>query len=240
METIDLSGSTVSGISPGLSGYLARPAGEGPWPALVVIFEAFGADDVNKRHVERLASMGYLALMPDLYSQGGARRCLISTFKALGQGRGRPFNDIEAARQWLVAAPDSTGSVGTVGFCMGGAFALATANKGFDAASANYGMLPRNLSGALDGACPIVASYPGKDASLKGKAAVLEAALTKAGVPHDVKEYPDAGHSFLNDAPNGPKLLRPILKRFGMGPEPTAAADAWQRIDAFFSEHLTR
>jgi carboxymethylenebutenolidase len=240
METIDLSGSPVSGISQGLSGYLARPSGDGPWPGLVVIFEAFGADDVNKRHVERLASMGYLALMPDLYSQGGALRCLVSTFRALGQGAGRPFNDIEAARLWLAAAPDCTGAVGILGFCMGGGFALATANRGFDAASVNYGVLPTDLDGALDGACPIVGSYPGKDAMLKGKAAVLETALEKAGVPHDIKEYPDAGHSFLNDARNGPKVLRPLFKRIGIGPEPAAAADAWQRIDAFFTQHLTR
>ena len=71
-------------------------------------------------------------------------------------------------------------------------------------------------------------------------AAKLEASLTKAGVAHDVKEYPTAGHAFLNDAPVGPRALRPIMKAVtGMGPEPVAAADAWKRIEAFFAEHLS-
>ena len=57
---------------------------------MVVLFEAFGVEPVGLRQVERLAAAGYLALMPDLYSQGGARRCLVSTFRALspcGPGR---------------------------------------------------------------------------------------------------------------------------------------------------------
>jgi carboxymethylenebutenolidase len=53
-----------------------------------------------------------------------------------------------------------------------------------------------------------------------------------------VKEYPGAGHSFLNDAPNGPRLLRPLLKLNGAGPRPDAAADAWLRIETFFHYHL--
>ena len=50
-----------------------------------------------------------------------------------------------------------------------------------------------------------------------------------------MKVYPGAGHSFLNDAPNGPALLRPLVRIAGVGPEPTAAADAWGRIEAFFA-----
>jgi len=53
-----------------------------------------------------------------------------------------------------------------------------------------------------------------------------------------VQEYPSASHSFLNDAENGPRLLRPLIRITGMGPEPAAAADAWQRIEAFFATHL--
>ena len=50
----------------------------------------------------------------------------------------------------------------------------------------------------LAGSCPMVASYGGKDRRLRGTAARLEAGLTAAGVPHDVKEYPSAGHAFMN------------------------------------------
>lgn len=125
-----------------------------------------------------------------------------------------------------------------IGFCLGGGFALLTAGSGFDAASANYGKLPADVDKTLADACPVVASYGGRDL-LRGSARKLEAALTRAGVAHDVKEYPSAGHSFLNDAEVGPRLLRPLARVAGIGPEPTAAADAWRRIDAFFAEHLT-
>lgn len=50
--------------------------------------------------------------------------------------------------------------------------------------------------------------------------------------------WPGVGHSFLNDAPNGPAPLRPLLKVMKVGPEPASAADAWRRIEAFFAEHL--
>ncbi|GMA19257.1 dienelactone hydrolase family protein [Arsenicicoccus piscis] len=88
------------------------------------------------------------------------------------------------------------------------------------------------------GACPVVASYGGKDRSLRGAAAKLDHALDRLGVEHDVREYPDAGHSFLADAPNGPAPLRPLMKIMGAGPEPASARDAWDRIEAFFDRHL--
>ena len=237
-STVDLTGTGVVGISRGLNGYLARPAGAGPWPGLVVIMEIFGRDDVVERHAQRLAEAGYLAIVPDLYADGGARRCLIPTMRAMSSGKGRPYADLEAARQWLLASPDCTGRVGSIGFCIGGGFALMTANRGFEATSANYGQLPKDLDAALAGACPVVGSYPGRDPSLRGAARKLDDALTRLDVPHDVKEYPDAGHAFLNDALNGPRPLRPLFRVMGVGPEPASAVDAWQRIDAFLDEHL--
>ena len=77
------------------------------------------------------------------------------------------------------------------------------------------------------------------DPSLRGAASRLDAALDKAGVTHDVKEYPAAGHAFLNDAEAGPRALRPLLRVAGIGPEPESARDAWGRIEAFFAAHLS-
>jgi carboxymethylenebutenolidase len=238
-EHVDLSGRTaVPGTSTRLRGYLARPSTPGPWPGVVVLHELFGQDDVARRQADRLAAAGYLALLPDLFSDGGALRCLKATFAALKAQRGRPFQDIEASRTWLAEQGDCTGRVGVIGFCMGGAFALLAATRGFDASSVNYGPLPEHPDSALEGACPIVGSYGARDRGLRGAAATLGATLTWLGVEHDVKEYPTANHSFLNDAPNGPVVLRPLLKVAGIGPDPVAAVDAWQRIERFFATHL--
>jgi carboxymethylenebutenolidase len=239
MTTVDLAESAAAqGGSKGLTGYLATPTTEGPWPGVLLVHELFGLDEAVRRHTERLAAMGYLALTPDLYAQGGARRCLVSTMRAMSSGQGRAYADIEAGRQWLLRREDCTGKVGIIGFCMGGGFALMTVGTGFDVASANYGALPKDLDAAMAGACPVVGSYPGRDRGLAGAADKLEAALTRAGVVHDVKEYPEAGHSFLNDAPNGPRPLRPLLRVMHVGPEPDSAADAWARIEVFFAQHL--
>lgn len=239
MPDLDLTPSSAArGGSQPLHGHLARPAGEGPWPGVVLVHEAWGLDDVMRRHADRLAAAGYLTLAVDLFSAGGARRCLVSTMRAALSGRGRAYTDIETARTWLTGSPDCTGRTGVIGFCMGGAFALLTASTGFDASAVNYGPLPRDLDAAVEGACPVVGSYGGRDPALRGAAATLDAALTRAGVVHDVEEYPNASHSFLNDAENGPRVLRPLFRVAGMGPEPVAAADAWRRIEAFFAEHL--
>jgi len=236
---LDLTLPAGPGGSPGLKAVLAIPAGAGLWPGVVLVHEAFGLNDVMRRQALRMAEAGYLALMPDLFTAGGARKCLMSTFRALSAGEGRAFIDIEAARVTLAEHDDCTGAVGVLGFCMGGGFALVAAARGFDAASVNYGMLPKDLEAALVGACPIVGSFGGRDGSLKGAAAKLDAALVGAHIPHDVKEYPEAGHAFLNDAESGPPVLRYVFKRMlGAGPNPDAATDAWRRIEAFFSEHL--
>lgn len=229
----------VPGGSSRLRGYLAVPDGDGPWPGVVAVHEAFGLLDVMRRQADRLAAAGYLTLIPDLYTEGGAVRCVAATFRALLAGRGRAFADLEAARSYLTQSERCTGKVGVIGFCMGGGFALVLATRGFDAASANYGVVPRHAHQALAGACPIVASYGRKDPSLRGAANKLARTLSDLGVEHDIKEYPAAGHSFLNDCYFGPAPAQAVQRIINLGPEPASAADAWQRIEAFFAKHLS-
>ncbi|BDZ47142.1 dienelactone hydrolase family protein [Naasia aerilata] len=227
--------------SPHLRGVVGIPSGEGPWPGVVMVHEAFGLNDTMRRQVERMAAAGFLVLMPDLFVEGGPRKCLRSTFRDILRGEGRSFDDVETARRFLVAREDCTGRIGVLGFCMGGGFALMAAKgKGFGAVSANYGVLPRDIDATLAGACPIVASYGRRDLTLRGSAKKLEAALTRLDVPHDVVEYPTAGHSFLDDTDEDtPAFLRPLLRVvLGAGPDPAATADAWRRIDGFFRKHL--
>ncbi|MFF3573767.1 dienelactone hydrolase family protein [Nocardia jiangxiensis] len=221
-----------------LRGYLASPPGTGPWPGVVMIHEIFGLDDGMRGHADRLAEFGYLTLAVDLFSAGSTARCLAATMTAMMRGHGRAFADISAAHDYLAGSPDCTGKIGVIGFCIGGGFALLTANDGFDAAAVNYGQLPRHLDEAVAGACPIVGNYGGRDPSLRGAADRLDAALDKAEVIHDVKEYPAASHAFLNDTEVGPRVLRPLLRIAGIGPEPESAKDAWNRIERFFATHL--
>lgn len=229
--------SDVEGISPGLRGVLGVPQGAGPWPTVVVIHEIFGIDEEMRKQVAHLASLGYLALMPDLFSDGGMRRCIRATMRALRSGTGRAYRDIEAAKQWLLARDDSTERVGVIGFCMGGGFAIMTVAD-FDVAAVNYGILPSDLDDAFEHSCPVVTSYGGKDRSLPGATARLDEVLTRRNIEHDSVEYPDAGHVFMNERLNGPAWLRPLVRVLGFGPHPDSAADAWRRIDTFFRRHL--
>lgn len=225
-------------ITPELKGSIAVPEGKGPWPGVVMVHEVFGIDENMRAQMTRLAEAGYVVLMPDLYSRGGARKCLTATFKALSSGEGQAFKDIEAAKSALSARKDVTDKIGVIGFCMGGGFALLLANQGYDAANANYGMLPSNMDEALAGACPILGNYGGKDKQLSGAKQKLDVTLSKLGVTHDIKEYPEAGHAFMNPKQGGGPIFGNLLRVTGAKPNPEAAKDAWNRIEAFFGEHL--
>jgi carboxymethylenebutenolidase len=121
---------------------------------------------------------------------------------------------------------------------MGGGFALLCApSGGYAASSVNYGEVPSDAAERLQDACPIVASFGARDLGLRGRAERLEHALGAAGVEHDVKEYPDAGHSFLNRINTG-LVLTPLLKVVGVGYDHPSAEDAWRRILGFFAEHV--
>ena len=225
--------------APALNAYVAKPpVGDGPWPGVVVLHEAFGLNDDTRQQADRLAAAGYLAVAPDLFTDGGALRCLKSTFAAMTSGQGKAVDDITAVRTWLSERADCTGKVGVIGFCMGGGFALLLANRGFDASAPNYGLIPKDPREALAGACPIVASFGKRDRGLRGAAAQLEEVLGDLGVTHDVKEYPDAGHSFMNRH-NAGMALSFVERIAGFDYHHASAEDAWNRILRFFDLHLS-
>jgi carboxymethylenebutenolidase len=221
----------------GLPGYLAVPSGSGPWPAVVVLHEVFGLNDDIRRITDRFADNGYLAFAPALFQRGHKPICIASAFRALATGSGSAVDDIVAAADHLRADARVNGKVGSAGFCMGGGFCLLLADRGvFDATAPNYGPFPP-ATGVPTHSCPIVASYGASDLLLPGAAAKLEEGLADSGVVRDIKEYPGAGHSFMNEWAT-PSLLHIVERIAGLHHSAPQAEDAWQRILAFFDVHL--
>ncbi len=206
---------------------LALPEGTGPFPGLVVIHEIFGLNDNIREITQRFAAEGYAALGVDLFSNRNRTLCMLQIFSGLLL---RPLNnamlaDLQSSLAFLGEQPGvDPKRLGAVGFCMGGSYALqlAVTEKELKAASVFYGMNPRPLD-AVAQSCPLVGSYPGQDFTASA-ARELEAALARYEVPHDIKIYADAHHSFFNDT-------RPAFA-------PEAAQDAWERMLTFFDEHL--
>jgi len=232
----------LSGERP-MKALLAMPSGAsatGRWPAVIVLYEVFGMTPEMVDVADRFARKGYLALLPDLFSVGPRLVCLARAVVESSSGRpGATTARVEAARRWLCGRSDVDGKrLGVIGFCMGGGFALAyamTRPDGVGAVSVNYGQVPRDLA-ALRRACPIVASYGGRDLVYGRQASRLAQALATFGVENDVKVYDEAGHSFLTDGrhPVGRLVFFPLR----LGYHPAAAHDAWQRIFSFFDRHV--
>jgi len=205
-----------------------------PTRGVVVLHELFGPQPEIGRVIERFSQAGYAAIAPDLFS-AGALRCVAQLTRAMRTGDGPAVDRIAAVRAWLCAetglAPDH---IGLIGFCFGGGFALAV-GRGWGAISANYGRLPAEA--ALAGLGPTIACFGARDRSLTGAGPALDAALTRAGVPHEVHVVPDVGHSFLTDGhhPIAAACTATLLR---IGFDPTAAEASWARIFAYFDHHL--
>jgi len=218
-------------------GYLAVPAhAPGPWPAVVVIHEAFGVTEDIRSKADEFAARGYLALAPDLFDGRTWIRCIRSAFVQLRAGRGPAFAALDAASAFLAARPDCTGKTGVIGFCLGGGFALLCAPRaGFDVAAVNYGDVPKEAETALAGACPVVGSYGARDPMGTQHPERLERALSVLDIPHDVRVYPGAGHRFMSQASGAGAIVARIAR---MSYRPEDAADAWERIFGFFGAYL--
>lgn len=218
-----------------IGGVLEVPSGAGPWPGVVVIHDAFGLRAPHREVARRIADHGYLAVVPDLFARGGAIRCMRTVMSDLMAYTGRSFTDIAAARALLVARPDCTGAIGIAGFCMGGGFALVASTKGFGASAPFYPPpLQSKYAEILEGACPIVASFGERDPLNRGSGQHLQEVLNDKNIPCDVKTYPHAGHSFADRAP-----LQALSRIIGFGENEAASADAWERVFAFFGQHLS-
>lgn len=227
---MEIQESTITLPSEGqsLKAFIARPAGAEPRPALLVIQEVFGLNDNIRQITSRLAQEGYAALALDLYSGGFKPWCVFQTMRAILSSSTDTYGTrhLRNAMTYLAQQPYvDANRLGAIGFCMGGNFALALAHqdKRLKTIAPFYGLTPKPLKKNVSGLCPVVGSYPGKDFTTK-HGQQLDSDLTRANIAHDIKIYPGANHSFMNDSRSS----------F----EPEAAADAWQRTLAFFQVHL--
>lgn len=210
-----------------LTGYLARPeVSRGNAPGVLVIHEIFGLTDGIRAVADRLAQAGYVALAVDLFAGQNRAVCMSRMLSGVflhpleHQGVG----DTRRALEVLGQQPGVDAErLGAVGFCLGGSLAVAMActDERVKAIAPYYGFNPKPLE-ALRRSCPVVGSYPAKDPTARHGLA-LEAELNAAGIPNDIKVYPGARHSFATPGPTF---------------DPLASVDAWNRVMAFFGEHV--
>ena len=180
--------------------YLALPDGPAPYPGVVVIHKASGLNDNIRDICRRFAAEGHAALGVDLFEGRNRAACMARMFIGGMAGNlsyyGVPA--LKAALGRLAGHPEvDADRIGAIGFCLGGSIVLtwACTDGRLGAIAPFYGAAPKPRD-AIRRLCPVVGSWPGKDFTTKA-AGVLEADLTAAGIPHDLKVYPGgraAGH----------------------------------------------
>ena len=230
----------VPGADRTIPAFLARPEGDTAAPAVLIIHDIWGANDFYHDLARRLAAEGFVVLLPDFFvregplpeqtrEQAGARRARHDQVKALA--------DIAAAIDWLVNHDATTGSVGTIGFCMGGTLAmLAAAREPVpDATVAYYGFPASDptelaplqpLAEANQLRSPMLCLWGDQDHGVgMDKVEAYRAALAEADRPFEFVIYPGPGHAFLTFDPTANHYAE--------------AQDAWHRTLAFLREELS-
>lgn len=239
-ETVHLAGDGGDQVE----GYLATPLDDGRRGGVVVIHHLPGYDAGMKEITRRFAAQGYDALCVNLYSREAPGADPDDAAAAVRAAGGVPderlTGDVAGAAAYLRALPSSNGKVGTIGYCSGGRHAfLAACTVDLDAAVDCYGAFvvgappadhPLKVGPLVQRAdelrCPLLGlfgaddRYPSPDDT-----AVLEQALKAAGKEFDVTTYEGAGHAFFSTD-------RPSFR-------PEAAKDGWERVFAFFGNHLS-
>jgi carboxymethylenebutenolidase len=238
---MDVTGSAVQlNTSDGkMDAYVAQPKNGGNFPGVVVIQEAFGVNDHIKKVTDRIAAEGYVAIAPDIYHRESERIIPYSEMpKAIAALQrvvdGKAMEDVGAAIAHLKSQNNvKSGSVGVIGFCMGGRLTyLAAAHHANDVKCAVpfYGGgipmgNPSPLSRTKEIKCPMYLFFGAKDQLIpKEHVDQIKAELTANKVPFQLEVYPDAGHGFFCDD-------RAMSYNEG------AAKDAWDKTKAFFAQH---
>ncbi len=244
MPTISDTITTADGTCPVT---VAVPDGQGPWPGVIMYCDAGGVRTAVWQMADRLAGLGYVVLVPDVYYRSGdwAPFDMATVFTDKSE-RQRLFamigsitpeameNDARAFFDYLAARPEVTGETfGTTGYCMGGRTSLIVAGRvpervaaamsfhGGGLASEDPGS-PHLLAGKIRAA--VYVGGAADDASFTTEQAeTLDKALTDAGVEHTIEWYP-ALHGFAvpDNAPY----------------DEAAAERHWAAMKDFFGAHL--
>ena len=225
-QTIEVRSPTGSGS---IKGLLARPASEGTTklPTILVIHENRGLNPHIEDIARRLAVDGYMAFAPDaltaLGGYPGDEDKAREQFTKLDQTK--IYDDFLACAAYLTARPDTTGKLGTVGFCYGGGIAhkLAVSLPNLNAAIAFYGNYPP-ASDAAKVKAALQIHNAAMDDRINTAWPDYEEGLKAAKVPFTFYAYPGTQHGFNNDT----------TPRF----DKDAAKLAWDRTMGFFNQHV--
>ena len=216
------------GNSGQMRGYLVHPAGNGPFPAVLVVHENRGLNPYIEDVARRAAVDGFIALAPDgLFPAGGYPgndddgRALQST---LDQGKLR--TDMLNSARTLKGHKLSSGKLGVTGFCWGGGTTnyLATVlGADMQAGVPYYGAAAATAEVPKIKAAMLV-QFAESDANINGMWPNYEAALKQAGVRYEAHTYPGTQHGFHNNS----------TPRYNEA----AAKLSWERTIAHFKKHL--
>ncbi len=221
---------TYPGVSGEIRAYHARPYGDGPHPAVIVIHENRGLNPHIEDVTRRVANAGFWAFAPDALSTlGGTPEDADLARERIRQlDDATTIGDFAAAVDFAEGHDETTRKTGCVGFCWGGRMAnmLAVRCSNLHAAVAFYGSQPPvgevpNIRAA------IMLHYAGLDERINAGIADYEDALKAAGIDYTMFMYEDVHHAFHNDTA-GPRY------------DQAAARLAWSRTIAFFNSYLRR
>lgn len=210
-----------------VKGVMYTPAGNGPFPALVVIHEWWGLNDWVKQQAQKLADEGYVTL-----AVGNVATTPEEAHELMrGVPEDRAKRDLLAAYDYLASQKNvKADKIGAIGWCMGGGYALdlAVDQPKLAADVINYGHLATDDSTLRRINAPILGIFGGRDRGIPPDSVrAFDQQLKKLGKTVEVHIYPDAGHAFEN--PNNKAGYRP-----------QDAKDAWEKTVAFLAAHLKK
>ncbi|KDD72688.1 dienelactone hydrolase [Helicosporidium sp. ATCC 50920] len=230
--------SSLETITYGTDSLPAHVTGVRGAPAVIAVQEWWGVTPIIKRQAAALAAKGYRVFIPDLY------RGKLGVEREEAQHLYDSLDWPAAVRQLAEAAEhlrsEGSPTVGALGFCMGGALALATAQHGrLDAAVGCYGSPPAALGQPEEVRCPVLL-VTGEEDNLKGFSdpdtmRAWASRAQAAGKDARAAVYPRAGHGFLNE---GDDAVATRKKLNHYEPDPTQQLAAWEEIFAYLDSKL--